>query len=492
MKWLKIACVLILSCCSTAIASVPRYDLVGLGIGIQDDSTTVIALNRKGFESRLSNPEQSLDYAKQALELARKLRYRNGEAEAYRIMGIAKYYLNETEKAIADYLSALSLFKAENNLLGEARVYNNIGNLYLGADYDKALEYFEMAHLIAEKLNEKELLANVFLNIGNIYVRKKKYNQALTYYEKGDQLYKETKNDIGITHSLQNRGKIYFELNRLDLAEQLLNEAYKKAKANDLNVAIASINLTVTSLYIRKKEFQKAEKRLEEGVALANLINDTKLKSDFLYTSYELELNRNNHKGALHFLQLVYKQDSINHKNSESAKISLMQEQFRQKELQRENEVITLRQKQNQIILTSTLIVTGMFMVIIVVLARNVRRKVKMNRELTLLNTEVNKQKEELNRINLHLEELINERTKDLQIKNRKLSEYSAHLSHEIRGPVASMKGLMILEQDHIIEHEELMEKMRICINAIDDKIHLINDMLNDPEIPDLKGNSGH
>ena len=79
------------------------------------DSNAVIKLNKKGFESRLNNPELSLTYAQEALALAIELNYRNGEAEAYRTMGIAKYYLNETGNAINNYLSALAIFKGEGN-----------------------------------------------------------------------------------------------------------------------------------------------------------------------------------------------------------------------------------------------------------------------------------------------------------------------------------------------------------------------------------------
>ena len=106
------------------------------------DSNTVIKLNKEGYESRLNDPKQSLQLAEQALKMAKSISYTNGEAEAYRIRGIAKYYLSQTEAAVADYLLALELFKNKHNRLGEAKVLNNIGNLYLGADYDKALEYF--------------------------------------------------------------------------------------------------------------------------------------------------------------------------------------------------------------------------------------------------------------------------------------------------------------------------------------------------------------
>ncbi len=452
------------------------------------DSNTIIKLNKRGFESRLNNPQQSLIFAEEALKMAKNIKYTNGEAEAYRIRGIAKYYLSETEAAVADYLLALELFKNELNRLGEAKVLNNIGNLYLGADYDKALEYFTSSLKIAEELNEPDLMANIFLNIGNIFVRKKKYSQALNFYEKGEKLYRKTGNKIGMTHCLQNKGKVYYELNQFKLAEQVLKNALLSAKSNELNVACASILLTLSSVHIAQKEFKKADLGLKEGMKFAELVNDTKLIYDYQYTNYELELKRKNYRNALSYLQILYRQDSLNHADSESSRISLLQEQFKQRELKRENELITLRQKQNRIILISTFIVTCMSIVVIVVLAMNVRRKIKTNLRLQVLNQEIMKQKDDLNRINLHLEELIDERTKDLRIKNKKLSEYSAHLSHEIRGPVASMKGLMILQTENMIEPHDLISKLNTCIEVIDEKIHRLNESLNDPDMPDLSG----
>ena len=43
------------------------------------DSNKVIDLNKKGFECRLSNPERGFAYAMQALRLAKKIQYTNGD-----------------------------------------------------------------------------------------------------------------------------------------------------------------------------------------------------------------------------------------------------------------------------------------------------------------------------------------------------------------------------------------------------------------------------
>ncbi|HEY0896707.1 MAG TPA: hypothetical protein VGE15_09175, partial [Sphingobacteriaceae bacterium] len=75
----------------------------------------------------------------------------------------------------------------------------------------------------------------------------------------------------------------------------------------------------------------------------------------------------------------------------------------------------------------------------------------------------------------------------DLKIKNRKLSEYSSHLSHQIRGPVATLKGLMLLEKDNLIDQQELVQEINKCVGDIDDKIININKSLNDANVPGFK-----
>jgi len=125
---------------------------------------------------------------------------------------------------------------------------------------------------------------------------------------------------------------------------------------------------------------------------------------------------------------------------------------------------------------------TGLLVVVVVLLVMNVKRKVKTNLRLTELNGEVSRQKDNLDRINHHLEEIIDERTKDLQVKNKKLSEYSSYLSHQIRGPIATLKGLMNLEKEGLVDKKECINMMNKCVSEIDDKIIDMSDMLHDPD----------
>ncbi|WP_423147775.1 tetratricopeptide repeat protein [Rubrolithibacter danxiaensis] len=446
----------------------------------KDSFSTVDELNKLGYEIRLTDPEQTIEYGKRSLHIAKKLDYPNGIGEAYRIMGIGKYYMDKNEEAISDYLLSLKYFKSTKNKKGEAKVNNNIGNLYRDVDNDKGLKYYQEALTLAQDLNMTELIAGTYLNIGIIQTRKKNFNQALKTFENSDSLFKKLDDPIGITHSLQNQGVAYYKLHQLEKAERFLLQANQKAKENDLNSSIASINLTLTSVFVAEKRFEAAEKTLTEGQTYARLVKNAKLEQDYIYTSYELESARKNFEKALYYLQQVYKTDSLNFNNNVSARLGLQQEQFRQLQKERENELIIAKQRNNLILFWASTLVSFLLLLVIGLLVYSNRRKIRTNKQLTVLNSEISQQKEELDWINHRLEEIIDERTKDLKIKNQKLSDYSWHLSHQIRGPVATMKGLMILENDQLIEHDEFIQQMDKCLKDVDDKITNINESLHD------------
>lgn len=448
----------------------------------EKDSIAIDRLNASAYNIRLTNPEQTLKYGLKASKMAEGINYSNGYAEAQRIVGIGNYYLWENEKALKSYLISLSVFTKNNHKPGLAKVYNNIGNLYREYDFDKGLMYFNKSLVLADQLNMSDLIAGTNLNIGIIYFRQKRYNLALKYFEKSKELFTKLNNPIGMTHAMQNIGVIYFNLKQSDKAAAVLIEANHNAKKNELNNTVASINLTLTAIYINQGEFAKAEDALNEGKAYTELVKDPKLQQDYTFTSYQLEYKRKNFKRALDYLREVYTLDSIQFNNIESQKIGLLQEQQRHLEREKQTLILIERQKTNRVMFWASVLVFILLAAVITLLYINNKKKAKTNKQLQALNDEVSLQKENLDRINHNLEEIITERTLDLQIKNKKLSEYSAHLSHQVRSPIATMKGLMMLEEDQLIENDEFVKEIGKCINDIDDKIRNINTNLHSLE----------
>jgi len=445
------------------------------------DTNSVIELNKQGFAMRYTSPEQVISDANKALELAKKLNYKAGMAESYRVMGIGYYYQDKSIEAIHSYLNALNIFQEIKDLSGEARVYNNIGNLYRNTDYDVSLENFNKTLTIAKKLRDNSLIAGTYNNIGTVYYHKNSFNQALNYYDKSYDLFASLKDSTNMVQLMENKGVIFFNLHQYDKAEEILLAANKKAHQLDLNETIASINLNLADLYIQENKFDAAKAAIEEGVLFAGIIKNDKIKSDFEYTSYQLESKRKNYKLALNYLKNIYAKDCIYFKQGNSVAIKMMEEQVKQQARQKENEILLQRQAYDHIRFWAVAIVACLLLILVGLLISNVKRKAKTNDQLTSLNAEVLRQKDNLDRINHHLEEIIDERTKDLQIKNKKLSEYSSYLSHQIRGPIATLKGLMNLEKEGLVDQPECIKMMNKCVGEIDNKIIEMSDMLHDP-----------
>jgi signal transduction histidine kinase len=219
---------------------------------------------------------------------------------------------------------------------------------------------------------------------------------------------------------------------------------------------------------------------VQEGQAYAAALKDDKITTDYNYTIYQLEAKRKNYERALHYLQQIFRQDSTAHRNDESTQINIIQEQYKQQAKERETQLLLIGQQNERIKFWAVTVVAGLLLVVIVLLISNVKRKTITNNQLSDLNDEVSRQKDNLDRINHHLEEIIDERTKDLQIKNRKLSEYSSYLSHQIRGPIATLRGLINLEKEGLVDEKDCIQMMDKCVSDIDQKIIEMSDRLND------------
>jgi tetratricopeptide (TPR) repeat protein len=473
----------ILTCLFLILLQLPCY-ISTFATAVKQDTTEVINLNISGFDMRLSDARQTIRYANKALVLAKKINYVRGIANAYRVRGLGENYLGNSERAIENYFQSLDNYQRIKDFVGEVRIYLNISSLYQEVDQDKCLEYLNNAMLLYNRQNmhNNSLLASIYLNFGNVYQLKSNYNKALANYNQSFQLVKNLNNKPLTITVLQNLGVIYAATGRANEAKINLFKALEQARGIDLNQPVAQINLTLSDIYIAEGNYAQAEASLREGNAYAILAKSDKLQHSFKVNLYMLELKRNNFENALKYLQIIYKQDSIDYSSRNSAALSLYQAKYKQEDLRRKNEQITLKQKYDRVKLVGTIILAAFLVVVIVLLTGNVKRKAETNKKLTELNSEISTQKDNLDRINHHLEEIIDDRTKDLQMKNKKLSEYSSHLSHQIRGPIATLKGLMNLEQEGLVSEKECIQMMIKCVSEIDDKIIDMSDMLHNPE----------
>lgn len=134
------------------------------------------------------------------------------------------------------------------------------------------------------------------------------------------------------------------------------------------------------------------------------------------------------------------------------------------------------------------LITVGVFMLLLIRTRHNfsikeIRTRLALeitNKEIELQNEEIQAQAEHIKNINGNLEQLVQERTIELERKSQALQEYAFINAHKLRRPVASILGLTNLAlkinlstaDQVIIEHlKKSTEELDFIVNAIKETI---------------------
>ncbi|HEY8935176.1 MAG TPA: two-component regulator propeller domain-containing protein [Cyclobacteriaceae bacterium] len=98
---------------------------------------------------------------------------------------------------------------------------------------------------------------------------------------------------------------------------------------------------------------------------------------------------------------------------------------------------------------------------------------VERTREIQMKTEEINAQAEEIRGINENLEMLVQERTRELEKKNKALEESAFIIAHELRAPVASILGLI-----NLISKTELDNKEKEIVNHMSDSAEKLNSIV--------------
>lgn len=447
----------------------------------QSISKTIDSLHKISISLARSNFIKGIETGDYALQLALKNNDQNAIAESYRIIGVNYHNANKRDSAINYYLKSLTEFSKINDQKGLAKVYNNLGNSYKYYNNNKARAYFQKTIELSKKESIDNLVGSSHLSIGTILTKDKEYKAASFEYYKALYIFKKINDQKGLLLTYQNIGTNQYYLGDFIEAKKNLTIAYSIAKQKDFINTLSSINLILAAIDIAKKDYASAQHSINEGVNQAKQLYDEKLIYDFSIISYELEKKQGNFKAALENLEQVHSRDSLYYKENVSNILSLHEEQQKSLEKQKQYEIQIEKQEKHTLIMIFAVVVAALSIAVIVILNKSKRKAERSNIRLKKLNEEISIQKENLNQINLKLEDIIAERTKDLTMKNQKLSEYSSHLSHQIRGPVATLKGLIMLAEEELINEKDYIKQMKKCVDDIDDQIMDINIALHDP-----------
>ncbi|GAB3221543.1 tetratricopeptide repeat-containing sensor histidine kinase [Spirosoma arcticum] len=179
-------------------------------------------------------------------------------------------YINPNE-GISYASQALALARRLAWKKGMAKSYTSLGNQYImKSDYPQALTAYLSGLKIAEKIKDKSLIARITGNVGLVYVNLANYSQALANYEKALKGAEELGNKGGVVIWLNNIGGVY---NQQGEYAKALDYRLKSLKLNDamgFRGAEKELNFdNVGQSYLNLADYPKALAYLQNGLKLS-------------------------------------------------------------------------------------------------------------------------------------------------------------------------------------------------------------------------------
>jgi signal transduction histidine kinase len=203
------------------------------------------------------------------IEHSQSLKYLKGEADALSKLSLVYYYQGKYEDNVSTMLEAINLYdslKLESNV---AQNYGELGYQMKRRDLPTAMHYMQKGKSIAERINDEEVILNIYNNYGVLKEMNQELDSALYFYKKGLVLKEKRKDSLGIPYSLYNIAGIHTLRKDFVRARQYLNLALNKRINLRDSIGIAESLTSLAEIDILTNNTQNAISLFHQSNSLA-------------------------------------------------------------------------------------------------------------------------------------------------------------------------------------------------------------------------------
>lgn len=307
----------------------------------------VDTLNELGFAYYRSDPEQGIECAREARDLAAALDYPTGMARSYKIegvslvtrgqhaegkqafekciemaraagswnelasghmnLGILYRNLGALDTALACHLESLSLYEEAGHEPGQAGSFINIGNIYANTgEHAKALDYQARALAIFEKLGDRHRIAIALRNLSAAHQRLGDVEGALEHCERSLALNVELDNPLGTASAYEQLGTLHEEAGEVDVALEKFNASLRVCETIGYRSLLAVVLLAIGRCERELGQGESALGHLQRGVELANELEQQSLQASGYREMSELFAQQGRYEKAYSYQKLFH------------------------------------------------------------------------------------------------------------------------------------------------------------------------------------------
>jgi signal transduction histidine kinase len=481
----------------------------------RDTLAMVKANNALGFlRKEKGQPRLAIPYFERALVLARKKNIRTQIKYLLNNLGTANVLTANYAKALDYHLESLKLREEDKDTTSIVVALNNIGVLYQDLnDYDNALTYFKRNYDLNLQSNKQHNFQLCLVNLADVSNSLGQYNEAKKYTREAFSFCSDnpdcSKRVIALAHSSMGYAHLYSE--EYSQAEKeffIATNLFTELKLADRASSYSALAL----VRFKMGDYQDALDKLTLAQKLAEELEIPKyrLKNYQLFADIYTKLN--DYKRATEYQKMyivlndeIYNADLIKnialvqaeHQEAENLRTIAARDQ----EIINRDEVLNLQKKQFLFLGVIAALVT----VLAIVFYRAQRRQArsnelleKVNYQLEAAQSTIERKNQELIRSNTELDNHVKDRTRELfnsneayKKVNEELDNFIYKTSHDIRGPLTSLKGITHLaireaRDESVVEYLNKLDLTADKLNRILTRLQIINQINHANLNPDL------
>nr|WP_262905310.1 ATP-binding protein [Hymenobacter nitidus] len=412
--------------------------------------------------------DQALQHYRAALRLHRQLRQPRQANVDLVHLGSTLLSQGDTGQAHRVYQAALRGFTKLGLPTSIAHVQERLGVLYgRQRKWQQALASHNQALVAWQQTHDSTRMAATLNAVGNLHYQQKNYSRALFHLRHAMQVARPT-DSLPLSESMANVGRVYQDmdndiiaLNSFVRAEQLLPHTAPASVRAALWQAVAATHDSLGHA-------AAAERTLVSSIPIARL-GGSKTQLSAIYQSLaSLYRRTGNYRQALATMTRFAGLKDSAFAEERSAQVAELRTRYETEKKEREIQLLTKdRQIQEaklrqQAVLRNALAAGGVLLLILVaVLYRGRQQQARVNKLLERKNAAINRQKEELGRLN---------QTKDTLF---------SVISHDLRSPLSSLYSLLSLLNMGSLPPERLALHSARLTRGLNTTLLLLDNLLN-------------
>lgn len=502
--------------------NVSRIDSLKSAVLSTSGEQKITALNALGFEYRLSNPDSTIFYCKQAYALGTQLKVSNNLSRPLNFIGLGYAYKGNYKVAFEYYQQAIQVAELQKDSIQLAYTFNNLGRLFFDqGDLTRAYANFIKGHDIFINTNDDQGKAYIARSLSNLYKSQGDYVKALAMSLQAYQLRLKIGQSRPIISALTELGLVYGDLSKRDSADICFKKAdslalsikdyisvaeirigWAEYLANSGNIHEADtmaqnaywivvdaanqrlmprVNLLMGQVHFKLQQYDKAMVYLKDFFASPQDANLDLQRDAHFYLSQLYEKLGNEEKATLHINRYLILKESL--QSVELArKIEKLQFRLEIEKKESENEILKANSARNDAIIAQQRLENIILIAAIVFVSalfymqyRNTQKKREVNKKLEQQYLEIQKHQEEIAVQNEKLEK----RNFELSELNHEKDTLMSIVAHDLKSPLNRIHGL----SDLIESEQNLTDNQVKYVSLIKDStrsgLDLIVDLLD-------------